>query len=608
MHTQTLSIRNNSEGIRNCPISKLPCPNGCFFSDVLHNIDIGIIVFDSVQKIVVFQNRESIRLFQDVIVPLDYRALSDLLLHGDSRSEAEPMTITVGKRFLGFTVYRINYACRLVFIRDVTEKEKTQEQVRAAHRMNRAVLERSPYGIIVVNDTGAIDYVNPAMIAINAGTYEDISAINIYTFPAYGSLGIASSIRSAIEQGKDFFIGPVEYTSALGGKTTIRNFVGMPFDDNGARKALVFVEDVTEHKRIEAQNALLAATVESATDSVVITDSQGVIQYVNPAFEHMTGYSRAEVIGKTPRILKSGKHDETFYKTMWTTLKDGKVWRGVMVNKRADGSLYDEESTIFPVKNALGDILNFVASKRDITVKARLEAIAEAVNSMDNIGYVFAGIRHEIGNPVNSTKMALTVLHENLGTYSPETTRDYIERALTELSRVEYLLQSLRSFNMFESPKIEQVDINFFMDSFLSLVKKDFDQSGVELKAIIHPEVSSMAVDPRALQQVLLNIITNALDALVENEEPKVIFSIFRMSDCVRMQIVDNGRGMSPQQGKDLFKPFHTTKQKGTGLGLVIVKKMLTKMHCTIEISSESGAGTIVDIAVPEVQNEFAAY
>lgn len=607
MHAQILSVLNQSVEIKNCPISKAPCPGDCIFSDILQNIGIGIIVFDTVQKVVVFQNQESIKLFQGFMSPHDYGSLSDLLLSGDPRSEGEPMTLTAGRRFLGFTVYRINHTYRWVFIRDVTEKERTEEQVRAAHRMNRAVLERAPYGIIVVNQTGAIDYVNPAMIAINAGTYEEISAINIYNFPAYRTMGIAGGIRSAIEQGEDFFIGPVEYTSALGGKTTIRNFVGMPFDDNGDRKALVFVEDVTEHKRIEAQNALLAATVESATDSVVITNADGVIQYVNPAFEQMTGYNRAEAIGKTPRILKSGKQDETFYRTMWTTLKDGQVWRGVLINKRADGSHYNEESTIFPVRSASGEILNFVSSKRDITVKAKLEAIAEAVNSMDNIGYVFAGIRHEIGNPVNSTKMALTVLHENLASYSPETTRNYIERALTELSRVEYLLQSLRSFNMFESPKIEQVNVNFFMDSFLSLVKKDFDQNSVELKTIIHPEVSSMAVDPRALQQVLLNIITNALDAVAEHDEPKIIFSIFRMSDSVRIQITDNGRGMSPQQRRDLFKPFHTTKQKGTGLGLVIVKKMLTKMHCTIDILSEKGAGTIVDIAVPEVQNEFAS-
>ncbi|MBI5074579.1 MAG: PAS domain S-box protein [Nitrospirae bacterium] len=607
MHAQTLSLLSHPVEIKNCPISNAPCPGDCIFSNILQNVGIGIIVFDTVQKVLVFQNQESRRLFQGFIEHPDYRTLSDLLLSGDSSSEGEAITLTVGRRFLGFTVYRINHIYRWVFIRDVTDKERTEEQVRAAHRMNRAVLERSPYGIIVVNKTGAIDYVNPAMIAINAGTYEEITAINVYNFPAYLSLGIASGIRAAIEEGKDFFIGPVEYTSALGGKTTIRNFVGMPFDDDGDRKALVFVEDVTEQKRIEAQNALLAATVESATDAVVITDARGTIQYVNPAFEQITGYGRAEVIGRSPRILKSGKQDETFYRTMWNTLKDGQVWRGVLINKRADGSLYDEEMTIFPVRSASGEILNFVASMRDITVKAKLEAIAEAVNCMDNIGYVFAGIRHEIGNPVNSTKMALTVLHDNLGTYSPETTRNYIERALTELSRVEYLLQSLRSFNMFESPKIEQIDVNFFMDSFLSLVKKDFDQSGVALKAIIHPEVTSMAVDPRALQQVLLNIVTNALDAAEEDEEPKVIINVFRLSDCVRMQIIDNGRGMSPQQIRDLFKPFHTTKQKGTGLGLVIVKKMLTKMHCTIDISSESGAGTIVDIVVPEVQNEFAA-
>ena len=117
----------------------------------------------------------------------------------------------------------------------------------------------------------------------------------------------------------------------------------------------------------------LSAAVEQAAGAVIITDVQGHIQYVNPGFEHMSGYGQAEVLGQTPRILQSGEHDATFYGELWATIRAGNIWHGRLVNKRKDGTRYVVDATITPVRDANGQIANYVSLQRDVTREAQLE-------------------------------------------------------------------------------------------------------------------------------------------------------------------------------------------------------------------------------------------
>ncbi|MDD4357531.1 MAG: histidine kinase dimerization/phospho-acceptor domain-containing protein, partial [Smithellaceae bacterium] len=142
---------------------------------------------------------------------------------------------------------------------------------------------------------------------------------------------------------------------------------------------------------------------------------------------------------------------------------------------------------------------------RDITERSRLESIAEAVNSMDNISFVFSGIRHELGNPINSIKMTLSVLKRNLSEYSPETVEKYVDRAMTEITRVEFLLRALKSFSIFEKPEIQDVSIDDFLVRFIALVRNDLHHSAIEISKIVGSNVTNISADPRLLHQVLLN-------------------------------------------------------------------------------------------------------
>lgn len=240
----------------------------------------------------------------------------------------------------------------------------------------------------------------------------------------------------------------------------------------------------------------------------------------------------------------------------------------------------------------------------DITVKARLESIAQAVNTMDNIGIIFSGIRHEIGNPLNSIKMTMSVLRANLQTFPPDTVIDYVDRSLAEIARVEYLLKALKNFNMFEKVEIRELNLVAFIEKFLDLVALDFEKLGIPIQFSPPPDAIPALVDQRALHQVLLNLLANASDALKQTEYPEIRLSLQQVDELVWLQVQDNGCGMDAEQLSHLFQPFYTNKANGNGLGLAITRKLLAGMKGSIEIASDETGGTTATISLPAASDQ----
>jgi PAS domain S-box-containing protein len=362
---------------------------------------------------------------------------------------------------------------------------------------------------------------------------------------------------------------------------------------------IAVIRDITERKRAEEDLARLASAVGSAADAIVITSpSTGVILYVNPAYELMTGYGRDELLGRTLHFLEGVQYDAGFYQGLRESLARDGFWTGRLKNRRKDGSGFIEECSVSPVKNSRGEVINYVYVKRDITEKLRLESIAESVSMMDTVGSVFAGVRHEIGNPINSLNMLLGILRSKLEKLSSEDVRSYLKKMTEQIGRVEYVLRSLKSFNLFETQEPQDLRLPLFLKNFVPLVSEDMEKRGITLETKIDDGASAF-VDPRALQQVLLNIVTNAADAVAEARDPRIGLRVEHSAGKVRIRIRDNGCGISSEKLERIFTPFYTTKQHGTGLGLVIVKKMLARMDGTIDVKSRLGEGTIVTITLP---------
>jgi PAS domain S-box-containing protein len=413
---------------------------------------------------------------------------------------------------------------------------------------------------------------------------------------------VSASIRKAVREKKPFdmdfrFMRNDGVVRVMHGRGEITyDLSGRPLLVRGTG------QDITD--RVKAEKALRDSEeryrmlIETMNEGLGMDDENGLLVYANDRLCEMLGYSLDEIIGrpilsffdeKNQKVLRqqvekrrSGENDS--YRLEWIK-KDGQKII-TLVSPRG-------------IFNSAGKYKGSFAVITDVTEKLRLESIAEAVNTMNNIGFIFSGVRHEIGNPVNSIKMALSVLKQNLDSYSKEMIREYADRMLSEIQRLEYLLKAMKSFNLFETMDLIDVNMTTFIDNFLRLISEDFAKKGIRIETDIL-ETLWAYIDPRAFQQVLLNVMTNASDALEGRENATITIRVSKLGNMINIMVEDNGSGMSENQVEDLFKPFYTTKDKGTGLGLVISKKMMTKMKGLIEVVSEKDKGTIVDLFVPE--------
>jgi len=250
---------------------------------------------------------------------------------------------------------------------------------------------------------------------------------------------------------------------------------------------------------------------------------------------------------------------------------------------------------------ALGDERRHLAVFiQDITDQKRLEAIDEASEMMNNIGFLFSGIRHEIGNPINSIKMALAVLRKNVANFSQPELEKYYDRIFGEIGKMEVLLNSLKTFNLFEKPRPTVVDFAAFFDEFVRLLGMDSRRRQLAINVRIDDGAGWVNVDARALQHVIMNIFANAMDAMADQPEPSIEVRCQSGGEFVVLTISDNGCGIDPKVKQDIFKPFFTTKPQGTGLGLMLSRKMLAQMNCSMEIAdNDPGPGVTVTLLLP---------
>ena len=344
----------------------------------------------------------------------------------------------------------------------------------------------------------------------------------------------------------------------------------------------------------------LVTVVEQSSDCTIITDTKGSVLYANPACKEVTGFSPDEITGSSIKHIYATEIRNKIWQRMKKRLVNGENWVGQFTNYHRDNTLYQEEMQISPVFDQDGAVANLVIVKRNITEKKRLESIAEAANLMDNIGFIFSSIRHELGNPINAIKVSLSVLESNIETYDTEDIKRFIRRGLSDIGRVEYLLKTLKNFSIFERPDIRETDMAALLDKLTKLTEKDLAKQYVML-AINHAQTPLTGlVDPRAFLQVLLNLITNAVAALEKTDNKQITLSLLqKQKSQIILVIEDNGCGMDDDTVRNLFRPFFTTKPEGTGLGLVIVKKMLSKMNCSITANSVQWKGTRIEIIIP---------
>lgn len=375
-----------------------------------------------------------------------------------------------------------------------------------------------------------------------------------------------------------------------------------PAAADGETGAVLSGHDTTPMPAPPQNEPLLVSAMEQFPEAVMIMDGDLTIRYVNLAFEALFGYAGAEVTGKTPNLLMPEGQFPGLEALLSQSLCTDTPWTESVVCQKKDHSLSEVKFKISPIFDESTRRTHLIAVTQDVTGEKRLKSIAKASSLTDNLGSIFSGIRHEIGNPLNSIKMALTVLSKNLNRYPEATIQEFIERALMDMERMEALLKEFKNFSLFETPKVGRNRIDLLLDTFVKgLVRQNaFSHIAVhDTTPAAPPEGRWGYTDPQVLTQVLATLTDNAVEALESTGHPEISFRLTQEDGLLCLEVSDNGCGMTEEEQKNLFKPFYTSKLNGTGLGLVMVNKLLAKMDTTITIKSSPRAGTCVALYIP---------
>jgi PAS domain S-box-containing protein len=370
-------------------------------------------------------------------------------------------------------------------------------------------------------------------------------------------------------------------------------------------------EDITEHLKAEEELRKLTQAIEQSPVSIVITDVAGQIEFVNARYCQLTGYSRQEVLGQNPRMLKSGETTDADYRKLWQLISSGRVWSGEFHNRKKNGELFWEHATIAPVRNAEGEIRHFVAVKEDITERKRLEDQLHQAQKMESIGALAGGVAHDFNNMLavilGRTQLALrkVVPEEPLHASLKE-----IQKAAERSAALTGQLLAFARKQLI-TPRI--IDLNEALEGMLSMLHRLI---GEDIRLSWAPGGESLQVnmDPSQLDQILVNLCVNARDAMDGAGEIAIAtratsleesFSFphgeTRPGDYVTLSVSDTGRGMDKELLAKIFEPFFTTKQRGqgTGLGLSTVYGIARQNQGFILVDSVPHQGTTFTLYLP---------
>ncbi len=429
---------------------------------------------------------------------------------------------------------------------------------------------------------------------------------------------ITAAVQAAIEHGTPFDL-ELPLISARGRRLWVRAQGTVQRRDGRVTHVYGAFQNVSKRRQADESGRLQRAALHAAGDAIVITDFTGAIEWVNPAFTQLTGYALHEALGHNPRdLVKSGRHPVTFYREMWTTITAGRTWQGQLTNRRKDGTLYDEEQTITPIRDAAGQITHFVAIKKDITARIRLEAELRQSQKMETVGQLASGIAHDFNNLLTVITgvgdLLLSHLHEG------DPMRDDVAEILRAGSRAAELTHQLLAFSRQQMLQPEVIGLNRVVESVGTLLRRLLGED-VHLVVELAPKLDRVKADPGQIEQVIVNLAVNARDAMPQGGHLTVRTANVELDTgyigqggvrvpsghYVQLEVSDSGVGMTEETRQRAFEPFFTTKApgKGTGLGLSTVYGIVKQSQGFIWVYSEPGKGTTIRILLPRVTDRI---
>jgi PAS domain S-box-containing protein len=548
-------------------------------------------------------------------------AVSELQLVGKSgnriwlRAKARPVDSDSG------------VAVRLVG-RDLTGAVEAELRVRQIEEHFRAASQASPDSVAINRlSDGLYVEVNDGFTEITGYSRAEVVGrtsleLNIWADPQERAAMAQQLVENGVVQN---FEG---HFRRKNGRVLIGNMSCRMVTLNGEPHNLSVTRDMTawklaERTLVEREASLaeaqqlsrtLMAAIEQAAEDIMITDPDGNIQYCNPSFQRITGYSGADVIGKNPRFLKSGRHDAEFYRQMWETMKAGKTWTGRFTNRRRDGSLVIEDATISPISDASGKPQGYVAVKRDVTEQLELEAKFQQAQKLESIGRLAGGVAHDFNNLLTLINGYTDFLLSGLNANDP--LRSDAEEIKNAGARAASLTKQLLTFSRKQVIEPRALDLNATIRESAPMLRRLIGED-VALETHLDASLGLVMTDPDQIHQVIMNLAVNARDAMPDGGKLDIhtmnvelganaasVYPDAKPGRYVKTMVTDTGIGMDDHTREHIFEPFFTTKEpgKGTGLGLSTVYGIVRQSGGWIDVRSVVGVGTSFKIYLPRVE------
>ncbi len=364
----------------------------------------------------------------------------------------------------------------------------------------------------------------------------------------------------------------------------------------------------------------LSQAIEQAGESVLITNRKGVIEYVNPAFTKVTGYSMQEAIGSKPEMLRSDRQDRQFYEAMWQTIAGGEVWEGALTNKKKDGMLYPVFMSISPIWDK-GEITHFVCIQQDMSEQLLLEEQLRQSQKMEALGTLVGGIAHDFNNMLAGITGNLFLAQRKISG-QPDAI-EHIRHAESLSYRAGEMIAQLLTFARKGIVQKAPLSLSSFINEALKLSVTLIPEN-VDFHLSIDDDKLCIQGDHTQIQQILMNLLSNAKDAVAENKKPKihVFLKRYEATDSFRkahplmesddfacLTVRDNGHGIPVEILENIFEPFYTTKPvgQGSGLGLSMVYGAMQMHGGVIDVDSSVAGGTSFHLYFPLIEEECPA-
>ncbi len=494
----------------------------------------------------------------------------------------------------------------------MAERRRSAEEMGRAHRQTATILESITDGFIAVDGDLRFTYVNreaERMLGQNRDAL--IGRSHQEVFPDMTE--VEDFYRQVMARGIG---GDLQYWHEGPGVGTGRWLAVKAYPAEGGGIS-AYLRDSTREKAINDERIRLATAIEQAAEAIFITDTRWIVQYINPAFERMTGYSRDEILGRHIRLLQSGVHAPDFYRQIRETLMAGRVWSGQIFSRKKDGTVYPTEATDSPVRDGSGTIINFVGVSRDITVEMRLERELRQAQKMEAIGTLAGGIAHDFNNILAIILGFTEIAIMKLPGSGPA--RDNLQRVKDAATRATDLVRQILAFSRKTEHQKIPMDFAEFIKEALRLMRPLLPTT-IEIVSRAAPSARPLIVsmDLTEMHQVVMNLCTNAAHAMGPGggvlgiEVSEIVVGAELASRHLELQpgsyvclaVSDTGSGIPVELLERIFDPYFTTKEAGvgTGLGLSVVRGIVKGHGGMISVHSQPHRGTTFKVFLPRME------